>query len=289
MKYAVIVNPNSSSGKTRNMIPDLDSGLKKRNIDFEIFTTSREREAIELTQKAIANHFDAVVAVGGDGTLHEVLNGIGDSPVHMGIIPAGTGNDFVRPWNWSKNLEEGLDRLERAKAKKIDMAKADDKYFINSCSIAFDALVIKEANKMRANGFSSLAYSLALMKSFVKYKHMPVALDGKKEREVFLLSLMNGQYYGGGFGIAPKAQINDGLLDFIHIDGVSKWTVARKLPKIINGSHLDDQIVHYEQRESLSFSSSQDFYLNLDGELYFYPKQSKIKIQILPNALSLLV
>ncbi|ABR50853.1 diacylglycerol kinase, catalytic region [Alkaliphilus metalliredigens QYMF] len=270
MTYCFIVNPVSGKNKGKKVMVLVEEVLKKKNVDYQLYVTNKPGEAQFLASQASREKYDVIVAIGGDGTIHEVLNGMIHSKKKLGIIPAGTGNDLAKSLNYPTNVEQALETVLNGHTRKIDIGRINGNYFINFASIGLDALIAEEANKMKKLYSSRYTYVLAVLKGIIVFKSptIKVLIDGKEQkREIMLLAICNGAYYGGGMKIAPTADVADGYLDVCLIRKMSKLKLLFLFPTIFTGNHVKYKEVEFYRGKKVEVSSQSKFKFNADGEV----------------------
>lgn len=259
-----------------------------------------EKAVIRLTERAghateIAREYtgSTIYAVGGDGTANEVMSGVVGSNNVLCILPAGSGNDFVRTVYRSipksKRTVKGiLERLNGFRPRKIDCSKAGGRFFMNIASVGFDAEVVRNSERYEnIPGLRKLSYIIAIFYTIFHYHGVDLEceIDGKTfSQKSLLLCVANGNYYGGGIKIAPEAVLDDGKLDTYLIESVSPWTFLSVLPKLMNGSHTKLRFVKHFRAEKIRLKGK-DLSLNLDGELI--PEDETV-FEVLPGGLTVL-
>ena len=288
-----IVNPVSGNGRTRKVLPRLVGVAKKLGINFDLQLTQAPEHATELVSEH-SGEFDIVVAVGGDGTVNEVAAGALKSEKVMGIIPTGTGNDFVRALGKLKSLHEYLHRAVAGKVKLIDVGtlhlENKELLFVNGVGVGFDAEVARESlNVHRLKGLARYLY--ALVKTLSKYKasEMRIEFDDKVINEkTFLVAIGNGTSAGGGFLLTPNAVLDDGLLDACIVSDVSIPRVLQVLPSVLNGSHEKHPEVSIVRTNHLRVQSETPVSIHRDGEL---PpnKVNELEVNLIPKSLKIMV
>jgi YegS/Rv2252/BmrU family lipid kinase len=228
-----------------------------------------------------------VYSVGGDGTLNEVLNGLAGSGSSLAIIPAGSGNDFVRSLdeggNPFKALHETIDGFE----KLVDLGTINGRYFINISSIGFDAEVADSASRIKKIPLvsGSMAYFLGIFYTLIRYSNniINIDIDGMKfDQEVLLVAVANGRYYGGGMMAAPKAVIDDGLFDICLIERMKRPKILHFFPKFIKGLHSTIDGVHFYRGKRVVISSKRPLFLNTDGDVR---SVTNAVFEIIPNGI----
>lgn len=265
-----IINPIAGRGRSSRIVDSIKSILAQKGIPFHGATTTYPGHATELAMEAIEKGYRDIIAVGGDGTIYEVVNGLMDSNGSLGVIPAGTGNDFAHGLHLPMDPSAALDVILKGQKKLIDIGTANEKVFINVAGTGFDADVLMTMKKARKILKGKLIYLISALSTLLRYQFRDVSIevDGKVyHRRILLVAIANGSYYGGGMQVAPKANMEDGKLDVCIISSLPKWRVPFLLPKFIKGDHLHFSFVEYYRGEHVRISSSMPSPLNIDGEL----------------------
>lgn len=253
MEYIFIVNP--ISGKKKGLYAGriIDEYCKSKGVNYKIIYTNKKEDAKKIAE-IYSEHDNIIYSVGGDGTLNEVINGMVYSDSKLVVVPIGSGNDFYKTLKDCDNIQ-------------IDLGKVNDKYFINVASIGLDAEIAKEANELKKyNVPSKLIYVTSLFKNFFTFDSIDVNVD-EDDKLLTILAICNGRYYGGGFQIAPKAELYDGLFDVISVDKLSKIKTLKLLSKLITANHLYEKNVFYTKTNAIEVSSQFNLYCNVDGEI----------------------
>jgi len=283
--YALILNPVAGRGKTRKAGETILELFEKYIGQFDLFRTEYPGHAREIAAK-ISSEYSVIVAVGGDGTMHEVVNGMMGGSAALAAIPTGSGNDFVKMLNLPKDLEHCVKIIRENKRKMIDVGKVGDVYFPNGLGIGFDAWVVRESRKVKKlRGF--LIYLYAVMKTVFSYKNSTVTFcaNGRRvEKKIFLIAIGNGKAVGGGFYLTPDAIIDDGKFDVCIIRGLSKKEVFLNLPKAVKGNHTNMEQVEMMRTDQLEILSEDGIAVHADGELLGMELKD-LKISILPQIL----
>lgn len=231
-----------------------------------------------------------IVACGGDGTAHEVANGVLGTPAAMTILPLGTGNDFARAALSSLDLATLLPRLQHAVVRPIDLLSVNGKICLNITSFGFDTRVqrlMMQINR-RLHLLGRFAYPLAIVAGLLGNKRFQIRCQleaGESEiRSYILAALCNGRYYGGGFNPAPAARLDDGLLDLILVDPLPLHRILKLIPLYKKGRHLADPAVHHDQVQKgvLAALPGQVLLGNIDGELF---TTDQLTFTVLPRAI----
>jgi diacylglycerol kinase (ATP) len=300
MKHIFIINPNA--GKT-NRVKEISDKLKSYDgrMSYEIYVTKSRGDAQSFVRSYLTSHPQnetyRFYACGGDGTLYDVVNGIyGFKNASLACLALGSGNDFVKNFRDKAPLFKDIDKAINGKEKPIDLIKVNDKYCINITNYGFDGEVTAAQLRFKRIPFVTgpAAYNLAAVTSllFKMNQYLKVTLDGKQifEGTGLLAIVANGYCYGGGFYCAPKAVIDDGLLDLCVISRVSKFKAASFMKIFKKGEHLTDpktkKIVTYLTGKEVTIESDHKVAYAIDGEVYFEPK---ITCTLLPQALKFVI
>ncbi|KQC09569.1 MAG: hypothetical protein APR54_12695 [Candidatus Cloacimonas sp. SDB] len=292
-RWLFVVNSVAGRGKTGKILGDLVLLLNKFNFDYEMEITKAPKHATELTCEYIKKGFRKIVAVGGDGTINEVINGIVKSgkedKIRFGILPEGGGNDFSRNFHMTSNLEKDLKILLQDYTREIDVGKIEDTFFINALGLGFDAEVAENSNKIRyLNGLPR--YILAIIKTLFKLKprKINIELDDKKiELAVLLISVGNGLSTGGGFLLTPHALVDDGYFDICIIRSVSIFRLLKLLPTVLKGEHINYPEVQILHSKKINIKTDKPLPIYYDGELPKLKNPLDFTIEMLPRRIKL--
>lgn len=286
MKHIFIINPTSGIGKYKNVEKWLHQNFSSRDDDFEIHYTDYPGHAKLIASRYGKNHI--LYSVGGDGTAHEVLNGMNlDS--ELAIIPVGTGNDFYRMLPESDaTIEEILENTINGETRHVDIGEANGHRFLNCLNFGVDSEVNKSVNAVRHPMFPRkiIYMHFAIVKLLQKKPiNVTVEFDGNRIRKkVLLTSIMNGKWYGGGFKSAPEASIDDGYLDMCIVEDIPLRKIPRLMPKYYKGTHLDLDPITFKKIKKVRITADQEFALGLDGEVL---ETSQVDVGVLEHALKL--
>ena len=290
MKTAVIVNPIAGRGKSPARWNVLKKELTDNSLHVEEFFTKSKGMAADLAEQIQKAGYTRLMVAGGDGTLHEVINGLNlPASIEVGILPTGTGNDFARAVGitFEKNL--ALKLITKGRTRLIDLGEVNQRKFINIAGVGFDAQVAHEVNAGFKFVSGTMAYLMALVKVMLTYKSLPIDIfinDTKQTEEILFFSVANAPYIGGGMKIVPQAVIDDGLFHICLAQKVNRLEILNTLPKIYKGKHIEHPKVHMMTARELRLNSNFPLPLHADGELlgtlpaYF---------RVLPGILRLLV
>ena len=301
VKTKVIVNPVAGAKTTYRKWPVINELLQSGGMSFEYQYTEGTGHAIELAREATASGYQFVVAVGGDGTVNEVANGIlqarDSSEATIGIISTGTGGDFIRTAGITKDYIKASSCLHGAERRMIDVGVVDftknnqpsRRYFINSAGVGFDAQAIEAASRLPKIFGGTVPYVLGLLKSVISYRNKLLEVcfnDRCEQRKVLTMVMANGCYFGGGMCIAPNADIYDGVFDVVCVGDVGKIDLLKTFPKIYKGTHITHPLVEIERSSHVEIKSADKVFIEADGE---FLGECPASFRIIPAALSLAI
>jgi diacylglycerol kinase (ATP) len=297
-KIKIILNPMADMGNAWRIARDLRS-ITEQHGGVDWSGTVYPGHAIELARQAGEQGYDMVIAMGGDGTVHEVVNGLMQVPAEkrpiLGVVPAGSGNDFAHGLKASKTPTEALTHAINGEPTTVDLGMMTDEhghteYFDNTLGIGFGAMVTIRSHQLPVlRGF--LMYLTAVIQTIILNHnaiHMQIESDGETwEQKVIYLIICNGPREGGGFLVAPNAKISDGLLDFAMIKDVSRLKLFRILPEVMKGTHGRFKEVKMGTCKKFTLTANRPLYIHADGEIFTGPGTDlrKVSFEILPNAL----
>lgn len=294
-RWALIANPLSGGSKKRRAVDEAASQLRKAGQIPELFWTARRGHAEELARQAIKERFTKIVACGGDGTIHEVVNGMmspapAPGAVTLGILPIGTGNDLARELKISAALSSSMNTLLNGRARFIDLGMVGNRYFTTVATLGFSAAVSRLTVSSKLPGFftGAAAYLYATLVTLFRYRAVTVRLSGdfhEFEGPVFLAAVGNGKFYGGGMKIAPSAIPDDGQLDLCLVRQLSRLKVIGMLPRVFSGGHTRCSEVSMHCLTKLEVSTKEPADIWADGELI---GMTPALFRIAPRALSVL-
>ncbi len=287
MRFKLIINPIAGGRKGKTLTEKVLEKLKSWGISFEHEFSRYIGHATEIARQSV-KRFDAVVAVGGDGTVNEVLNGVFGYNIPLGILPVGRGNDFFKTISPSRLLDTIIRPfIETPKIEMVDVGKINNRYFMNVAGVGFDALVATIAEPIRFLG--PIAYLGSAIIGIIKNKGIKLKLniDGEKmDLNALLVAIANGKYFGGGMKIAPDASPWDGKLDICIAENVSSLEILKTLPKVYSGRHIYHSKIKMLKAECIEISSSEKIPAEMDGEVFY---TDRIKVEVVPRGVPLLL
>jgi YegS/Rv2252/BmrU family lipid kinase len=299
-EWYVIVNPNAGNGKGRTDWKRISGLFKKENILIESVFTENKGHAVDITARAIMNGFRKIVTVGGDGTLHEVVNGLfkqticKSTDVTLALIPVGTGNDWGRMFGIPTVYNGAVDVIRENKQLLHDVGlvtynqgnEVHSRYFINIAGLGFESIVVKKTNKQKDKGRSNKAiYFYNLLTSLITYRNTEatITIDGESTTSrIFSLNVGNGRYCGGGMRQTPEAMPDDGLLDVTVLREMGRIEIIRNLKLLYDGSILSHPKVDGYRVKNVQVTSESLLYVEADGESLGHTPAS---FTVIPGAL----
>lgn len=292
-----IVNPNSGNGNVTRTIPLIRQLFGEAGTPFEIYLTKKANDATAVARE-VSDKFPILVSVGGDGTVNEVVNGMGSSNI-LGVLPTGSGNDFSKMLHLPRGMSDILQVIARQKTKRIDLghitainnkSEKIEKYFANSVGIGLDAKVAYEARKFpMLHGLAK--YIVSSMKSIFSYKPVMVKVTfGSREShgKHLLIAIGNGKSAGGGFYLTPDAILDDGLLDVCLAKDISVIETLKIFPFVLKGKHGRFAKIGFGRTASLTVKGDDDLPVHIDGEVIGLDLR-EIAINLKPRALEVIV
>ncbi|MBQ2701342.1 MAG: diacylglycerol kinase family lipid kinase [Clostridia bacterium] len=285
--YSLIINPVAGNGRAKEVSKLILKVLKEKGILCESFFTSHPGHGEELAKEAVQRGADAVLAVGGDGTAFEVACGLMDTGVPMGVIPSGTGNDFIKTAKIPKDPLAALDFILNHQPRDVDTGKLNDRLFLNVCGTGFDVLTLDFAERAKKYVKGLLPYLYGVIRAIFAFKPVSVDLtlddDTRIVDQVLICAVANGGVFGGGIPIAPDARIDDHMLDVLVLKAQPRWKLPKYLPGLLMGKILSFDITTRYRCKSCHLISS-GMRLNADGEIltldeaYFASQQGRLKL-----------
>lgn len=291
MKHVFIINPAAGNGRTLKLIPKINEYFKTTDMEYCVEVTKYPGHATEIAAQYASGEVCRIYSVGGDGTLNEVLNGIVGSKCSLAVIPSGSGNDFIRSITDKKDFENILKETIQGEEHEIDLAKINDRYYLNLSSVGFDALVVHNTIKFKKVPFmtGSLAYILGILITIIGYSNsnLKIVIDGKPiEKKFLLVSVANGKYCGGGMLASPHACVDDGLLDICLVGEMKRLKVFKLFPKYITGEHGQIKGVSFERGRKVEIECAHKVAINIDGEISV---GNRAIFEIIPKGIKIVV
>lgn len=306
----VVCNPVSGLGRGLKTLGIVRRAFDAAGVSYAAETTAGRGDAARLAHSACSAGCSAVVVIGGDGTLFEVVNGVMgfatnqapasvSSPVVVGLVQAGRGSDFGRSIGIPSDVEAACARLLAGRTQVADLGhvtyttfsgKREAKYFINAAGMGFDAEVAVRANAAPRVLGGTIPYLSSLLTTLITYrnKRLSVSVDKGEVRRFRANSIIvaNGQYFGGGMKIAPDAELSDGLFDLVTLGNLGKIDLVRNVPRVYEGSHVTHPKVSIQRARQVEINSPDRLLLQADGEVLGI---APARFTVIPDAIRLIV
>ncbi len=277
MKYIYLVNRFNLKDKTAQIVEQLKKASEEFGRSYEIVISDTVKEALDLKDRFQETE-DIVTAIGGDGSINNILNQIVGTKNILSYIPIGTGNDFYRA-----NLEDLEDGI-----RDVDIIRINDRYFINVACFGIDADIAND-EKFIHNRFipESMRYNAGVVYHFLTYKPRKIKIecgDRVIEKELTTAIVGNAKYYGGGYKVSPYGKIDDGIMEIYLVDRLNKAKMANIILSMKNAGHLKNPALHSLTGNKVIISSDQPFGANIDGETL---RSDRFELELIPKAIKL--
>jgi diacylglycerol kinase (ATP) len=302
-RYKIILNPQSAKGGTGKRISEIQQTLNELRLNYSLALTERPWHAAELARQAVEDGYEVVVAVGGDGTVNEILNGILSchqgkqaEDILFGVLPVGRGNDFCFANGIPLDFKAACQTLAAGHVRTVDAGRisyeqnSKVRYFGNGVGIGFDAVVSRVANQARLSGF--LSYLIAALQTMYIYYQAPemqIELSNETIRQRSLMvSIMNGRRAGGGFLMAPQGNPCDGVFDLCIAKNISKAKILALIPRFMNGTQAGHPAIQFKKDTRVTVRALDGLLpVHVDGEV-ISPDVQELLVEILPGRLKVI-
>ena len=293
--YLAIVNPAAGGGKSQKLLgPALDR-LQAGGIEVEISNTNASGDATRITREAYGRGIRNFIAVGGDGTSYEVVNGlfpesIGKEPARLGFLPLGTGNSFLRDFS-DKGVDYAIESILADRARTCDVLRLRHRegtiYYINLLSMGFSA----DVATLRARQFAhwgELGYFTSIFLTLARFNRRPFPVrletqDKFDDRRCLFITFNNSKFTGGTMMIAPKAEVNDGLVEYVRWGPIGRLGLIRNLPGLYDGTHIEHPLAEHKAVKRVEFNLNNPVDVMVDGEVLSLHCE---ELDVLPGALT---
>lgn len=296
--FLAVVNPAAGGGRSRKLVgPALDR-LRASGIRVDVIETGGPGEATQIARDAWARGYHRFIAVGGDGTSYEIVNGLfpRENPAQrptLAFLPLGTGNSFLREFS-DRGVDHAMEALLAGRSQPCDVLRMQHAngviHYINLLSMGFAA----DVASLRARRFSSwgeLGYPLSILISLARLRRrrFPLRVDGQKDfdqRRCLFLTFNNSKFTGGTMMIAPRAEVNDGLIEYVRWGPIGRVGLVRNLPTLYDGTHISHPLAERHAAQRIEFSLDRPVDVMVDGEVMSLQCQA---LDVLPSALDVVV
>lgn len=269
MRLGVIFNPAAGGGRAASAAAEACAWFERSGVEVEVRTTETPREATFIAD-ALAAHVDAVVVVGGDGTVNEVINGLAGHDIPMGVVPSGTVNVLALELGIPFNIRKACEIISRGRTMTLDLGRVDGRRFVLMVGVGLDALTIRELDLRSKRRYKELAFVWTGLRSYIRYPPVKFAVLVDGERYVATYAVVgNTRYYGGRFGVTSHADPTDGLLDVLLYRDHGFGPTAAFWAGVPLGMHVRDSGVTYLRGRHVAFEAPEEgiVWFQTDGEL----------------------
>jgi YegS/Rv2252/BmrU family lipid kinase len=283
-KILFIINPKSGVDRVKALNRAIEENLDLEKFSFETVYTRHAKHGTQLAQEGIAAGFEIIVAVGGDGSVNDVILGLYGSDAVLGIIPKGSGNGLARSMGIPLNTAKAIRLLNQMAVVAIDLGRADGHLFVSNAGVGFDTVVTQKFARSKRRGLA--AYIGIITKYLWRYRVRTwnIEVDGQVfSKEAFMVTVANGIQLGYGFKIAPPADLQDGMLDIVILNKFPRLIASTIALRAFSGSILKSPYVTYLKGKKIKISHPEMALLQLDGEVY--PCREEVLIELLPQSL----
>ncbi len=286
VQVQVVLNPAADRGRAGQRRAELQTVLDQAGVDAAVAVTERPGHAVELARAAVAAGARVVAAAGGDGTIHEVAQALVGTGTALGVLPMGSGNDYIRVLGIPKDLVGAAAVLAQGRARTVDVAQVQGQFSLNSFGMGIEGQIAADYRRMRFLK-GELGYLYATILEVVRFRAFRAEVEGDGwtfAGRLLSVSVMNGPCAGGGYRLAPHARVDDGVLDVGLIGNYPRLVRFVVLPKTRDGSYLNLARVHAKKAERVEIRSDRPLPVHMDGELLPEPVQ-EIEVSLRPRAL----
>ncbi len=301
MRVKVILNPTSDKGRAVQYADKIVEWARPFG-GVDLVQTNAPGHGRTLAREAAEQGYDLVVAAGGDGTVHEVVNGLvhgSHAAVPLGVIPIGSGNDFAFAHGIAMDVQTAVSQLFTGTLQPTDLARVEDEHgryriLHNNFGVGFDAIVLIRTHSItRIHGFAM--YLLAVLQTIAFYYQTPkvtLHFDGERiDQAILFLTAGIGPRHGGGFMLTPDANVQDGLIDSCTVNPIGRLTMLRMLVQAIKGTHIHSRHVTMRKNKEILIRGNTPLPIHIDGELFahFNDNVKEVSITTLPSAIQVMV
>ncbi|UCG77420.1 MAG: diacylglycerol kinase family lipid kinase [Nitrospirota bacterium] len=288
-KWAFIINPAAGNGKASGFSDIINKMAARFGVKHQLIKTKKKKHASDIASDLSAKGTDYIIAVGGDGTVSEVAAGVIGTGSTLGVVPAGSGNDFIPMLGYPESFSETeWKSLFRARTIEMDVGECNGNYFINGMGFGIDAQIAADTQATAKERGGTGSYFRHIIKNLFLYREKPIRLLTKGKEQLtscFIKTIGIGRRFGGGYRITDGAIANDGLFDICTVDRLNLLQRLRLFPKVSKGKHIGDRKVDYFRTSSIEIETEETVPYHLDGEVYF---DRKFSVKILKRKLKVI-
>jgi diacylglycerol kinase (ATP) len=296
--FLAVINPAAGGGRCRKLVPEALNRLRAGGIKLDVVETSGPGQGANLARDAYSRGYRKFIAVGGDGTSYEIVNGLfpredTDETVSLAFLPLGTGNSFLREFT-DRGVDHAIEALLAGRSQPCDVVRlrhADGVlHYINLLAMGFAADVATLRSR-RFSGWGELGYQSSIFISLARFRRRPFPLQVDREERIdrrpcLFLTFNNSKFTGGTMMIAPKAEVNDGLIEYVRWGPIGRVGLIRNLPTLYDGTHIHHPLAERRSAQRIDFHLEAPVDVMVDGEVLTLQCQT---LDVLPSALNVVV
>lgn len=283
----IIVNPFGGKGKSGKALTQVEKYLQSKGVEYSVHKTEYAGHATEIARELSKTPDTKIVAMGGDGSFHEVLCGIENfENVTLGIIACGSGNDFIKKSGHPKKLEDAVDVILKGETAYVDFIELNKYRCLNVAGAGMDVdVLVKYANVKKLKGKAAYYYALLYTLAHTRFHKLRMTVDGvTMEKNVFMIGIGNGGFIGGGIPICPNAVVDDGALSVVICNELKKSQILPTLPKLLSGKHIYMEFTEEFSAKEVLVECLDDSRFELDGEIV---DDKKLEMRVVHNTLKM--
>lgn len=288
-KSFILVNPSAGKFRTDRVYPSIEAYILNKGITFQSFFSSIHKNISATIKENLDKSFTDLVVIGGDGTLNEAINALQDFSLPIGVIQAGTGNDFSKNFFRKYSLQKQLETALHGQIKKVDVGICNGRFFLNGVGVGFDGAVTRAMVENSSTNKGHLSYWGQVLKLLFNYKAPQLHITSEAHsfnEEAFLATVGNGTTFGGGFKLTPYAKTDDGMLDLCVIKKAAVTQRIFRMLMVLQGRHPEMEMCEYLKTGQLKISCNDIVDAHIDGEWF---QDNNFEIEIRPSILPLRV
>lgn len=286
-KIFFIINPRSGYNKKESIPALIEEHLDKEKFDYSFQYTEARGHATRLSEKAIEDGYDIIVACGGDGTVNEVAKPLVGRPVRLAVVPSGSGNGFAMHIGMGRNTRKAIQKLNRGVSRTIDSCTVNDAFFLNLAGVGFDALIAYKADSDTRRGLQMYLSMVSREMARFKAENFKIKVDDELIEGAFTtVAVANSAMYGYNFTIAPLAELTDGLFDVVLIHEAPLLRTISASWRMLNNSIYKSPLVKIKKSREVIITTEKPYYFHVDGESFVF--ENELHFRMNPKSINVL-
>jgi diacylglycerol kinase (ATP) len=296
--FLAVVNPAAGGGRSRKLLPKAIERLRVGGIKLDVIETTRPGHGVNLAREGYASGYRKFIAVGGDGTSYEIVNGLfpcrdSDEPATLAFLPLGTGNSFLREFT-DRGVDHAIEAILEGRSQPCDVLRLRHTqgvlHYINLLSMGF-AADVATLRARRFSGWGELGYQSSIFVTLARFRRRPFPLQVDRQGEIdrrpcLFLTFNNSKFTGGTMMIAPQAEVNDGLIEYVRWGPIGRLGLIRNLPTLYDGTHIQHPLAERREAKRIDFHLDGPVDVMVDGEVLTLQCET---LDVLPSALRVVV